>query len=141
MNKVIIPAGSGASTVLSPDLYSFMRTFGMGPFKDIDPPADGRLLRFRIEGDKPGSKNGWIVNHGDDLAIFGNWKTGESYKWRRERGRPPTPQEREQECRVMLAAQERLAVEQEALRARAREKAALLWKLARPAQIGGRHEF
>ena len=39
---------------------------------------DGQLHRFRVDGDKAGSKNGWCVFYGDGIpaGAFGSWKTG-----------------------------------------------------------------
>lgn len=53
----------------------------------ITPPceiiADAQLHRFHIEGDKPGSKNGWYVLHleGVPCGIYGSWKKGLNLKW------------------------------------------------------------
>jgi len=45
--------------------------------------AYGQLKRFRVKGDKPGSKNGWYVLFNDGLAAgaFGNWKTDFTTNW------------------------------------------------------------
>jgi putative DNA primase/helicase len=53
----------------------------------IQPPdmieADGQLHRYRVEGDKAGSRNGWYALHLDGRAagIFGSWKTGLRSTW------------------------------------------------------------
>jgi len=41
--------------------------------------ADGKIHRFHVEGDKPGTKNGWHVFYGDDVSAgaFGSWRTGQ----------------------------------------------------------------
>ena len=46
--------------------------------------ADGRLHRIHIEGDSPGTRNGWFVLHGDSIpaGAFGSWKAGVSGVWR-----------------------------------------------------------
>ena len=46
--------------------------------------ADGKLHRFHIEGDRPGTKNGWAVLHPGThpAGAYGSNKTGTSAKWR-----------------------------------------------------------
>lgn len=108
---------------------------GLEPAKRIELAPDGRLHRYRIQGDKAGSQNGWYVLHEHPIpaGAFGSWKTGESHTWRSERAKPPTPQEREQLRRHMQAAQAAREAEQAAVQAQAREKAARLWDRAKPA--------
>jgi len=45
--------------------------------------ADGKIHRFHIDGDKPGSLNGWYVLYEDSLpaGAFGSWKLGISQTW------------------------------------------------------------
>jgi len=61
--------------------WSEMRTVGLAP--QGSPIADGELHRFTVEGDRPGSKNGWYVLYGDGLPAgsFGSWKTNEQHSW------------------------------------------------------------
>lgn len=58
-----------------------MQAAGLGTIEPLI--AGGRVNRFRIEGDRAGSKNGWAVLFDDGLPAgsFGNWKTGEVHKW------------------------------------------------------------
>lgn len=47
---------------------------------------DGKIHRFRVPGDKPGSRNGWYVlrefrSTGIAYATFGSWKDGGLYNW------------------------------------------------------------
>ena len=55
-----------------------MRLAGLAPHKELILTADGRLRRDRVEGDKPGSANGWAVLHDGAIqsGAFGSWKTG-----------------------------------------------------------------
>lgn len=73
-----------------------MQAVGLAPAKVIDLVADGQLHRYRVEGDKPGSLNGWYVLHsGDALAgAFGSWKTDERHTWHQAGSKPLTPAER-----------------------------------------------
>lgn len=51
---------------------------------DYVPQATGEIERFHINGDRSGSKNGWLVFHdsGDFTAgCFGSWKSGSSHTW------------------------------------------------------------
>ncbi|WP_154048410.1 hypothetical protein [Thiomonas intermedia] len=53
---------------------------GIAPADREDIAADGVLRRFRIEGDRRGTLNGWAVLHSDHGAA-GSWKTGASCTW------------------------------------------------------------
>ena len=70
---------------------------GLAPHGDLSLSGDGKLQRYRIAGDKAGSRNGWAVLHSHPMlaGAFGSWKTGESHTWCEQRaGKPPTPAER-----------------------------------------------
>lgn len=58
--------------------------------------ADGNLHRVHVEGDKPGTKNGWYVLHACSFpaGAFGCNKRGISDKWRSQVGVPFTPTQR-----------------------------------------------
>ena len=51
-----------------------MRSAGIATKADII--ADGMVRRFHVEGDRPGSKNGWYILHIDDAPYgeFSTWK-------------------------------------------------------------------
>ncbi len=53
-----------------------MRDAGLSGVDHIE--ADEQIHRFRVEGDKPGSRNGWYVNFGN-VGAFGSWKEGVSH--------------------------------------------------------------
>jgi putative DNA primase/helicase len=63
------------------DFKQAMQAAGVEPGASV--VADGALHRFQVEGDRPGSKNGWYVLHGDDPAAgqFGCFKRGISETW------------------------------------------------------------
>jgi putative DNA primase/helicase len=48
------------------------------------PVGDGRIHRFHVAGDAPGSRNGWYVLHADarPVGCFGSWRTGGCHVWR-----------------------------------------------------------
>ena len=54
-----------------------------GLFLEEMPIDDSQLHRFRIDGDKSGSRNGWYCLFGDGLPAgsYGSWKTGETFTW------------------------------------------------------------
>ena len=56
---------------------------GLSPLDGTAIPADGRLHRFRGQGDKPQRRNGWAVLYVDGIphGIAGNWRTGERINW------------------------------------------------------------
>jgi len=99
------------------------------------PIADGRLRRYRVEGDKAGSTNGWYVLNLDahPYGVFGSWKTGQSETWHPQRDRTLTAAERQAMAERMAAAKAARDAEQAAVYASARDRAARLWERARPA--------
>jgi putative DNA primase/helicase len=112
-----------------------MASAGLRPHKPIDLHSDGKIRRYRIEGDKAGSTNGWAVLHDGPVPFgaFGSWKTGETHTWREATSKPLTAAERadiQQRTKAMHLARDR---ELETVRAEARIKAGKLWGRARPA--------
>lgn len=107
---------------------------GLSPVKAPDLP-EGRLVRFRVQGDKGGSRNGWAVLHRHPVpaGAFGSWKTGEHHIWKGSSNETMTPAERAELQRKVQAAQ-RMRLEEEArVRAAAAARAAKLWSGAKPA--------
>ncbi len=114
-----------------------MASAGLCPHKPIDIPASGKIVRFRQEGDKSGSRNGWAVQHAVDgggfFGAFGNWKTGESHTWNSPPTQPKTFAERLENKQRAQALREAIMKEREAVQAEARAKAQKLWSRAKPA--------
>lgn len=104
--------------------------------------ADGRLHRFRVDGDKAGRENGWYVLFLDGIAAgsFGSWKTGESHSWCSKAANELTQDEREANRQRMEAARRAREDELKRLRAAAREKAERLWSRARE-QVDANHPY
>ena len=121
--------GRGAS------MLQAMQMAGLAPAKALDLVPDGELRRYRVEGDKSGSTNGWYVLHSHPMleGAFGSWKTGESHNWHQAGATPPTPAERAAMQRHMQAAQAARVIEQDRVHGEARAKAERLWRMARPA--------
>jgi putative DNA primase/helicase len=103
--------------------------------------ADGVLHRFRCDGDKPGSFNGWYVLHldGTPAGKFGSWRTGFERTWC-----ATNPDTLSSEERARLRAQneqrrrQRLA-EQQQRYTQAAARARRLWASAAPADP--RHRY
>ena len=107
---------------------------GLAPVKTIDLP-EGRIVRYRAEGDKAGSRNGWAVLHRHPIpaGAFGSWKTGEQHTWRATTNETSTPAERAEQQRNLQAAQQARAAEEARVRADAAARALKLWSGAKPA--------
>ncbi len=120
---------------MTTSMLDAMRAAGLAPAKDIELHGDGKLTRYRVEGDKSGSRNGWAVRHDHPMpaGAFGSWKTGESHTWRDATTQPRTPEQLAQLQHQVQAMQKARAVELVAVHAGARERAAKLWDRARPA--------
>ena len=120
---------------MSGTMLDAMHGVGIGPAKDLVIVADGRVHRYRIEGDKPGSRNGWTVAYDGARrgGAFGSWRTGESHTWHESTTRPQTPAERAEHQRLIKAAQAARLAELASVQASARERAVRLWRTAHPA--------
>lgn len=107
---------------------------GLAPVKDIELP-EGRIVRFRVQGDKAGSRNGWAILHRHPIpaGAFGSWRTGEQHTWRAATNEIATPAERAELQRKLKAAQQARAAEEAHVRAEAAARALKLWSGARPA--------
>jgi putative DNA primase/helicase len=116
------------------DFLAAMIDAGIEPHGDLQ-LIEGALQRFRVRGDKSGSRNGWAVFYGGPAPAgsFGSWRTGESHTWR---CRPPlneTAGQRAQRRRQQEAVRAHRQAAQVEVYAAARERAARLWRTARPA--------
>ena len=112
-----------------------MRDAGVPPADLSEIVADGRLHRYRVEGDKSGSQNGWVIFHLDGVpsGAFGSWKEGITQTWSAKAEIELSPSERNaQRHRIALARAERDA-EHRQRRVEAADKARALWARAKPA--------
>jgi len=112
-----------------------MAADGLLPFKPIDIPDNGKLTRYRVTGDKPGSSNGWVVFHGGTYpaGAFGSWKTGESHTWHQEYTKPPSASERAIIREQYIQRNQEQAADREAVYKSAKDRAIRLWSRAIPA--------
>ena len=120
---------------MTTNLIDVMRASGVAPAKSLELGADGKLVRFDVEGDKKNSRNGWVVHYSQPVpaGAFGSWKTGASHTWCAQGAEPVTPAERAEQQRQRHAMQQARALELASVHACARERAAKLWATARPA--------
>lgn len=107
---------------------------GLEPLTDVD-LFDGKLQRYRGRGDKPGRRNCYVVFHTSPVpcGVFGSWRTGETHTWRGKQERSFSPEQRAELQRQMRAIQQARVEEQQRVHADARERAARLWAISRPA--------
>jgi putative DNA primase/helicase len=140
------PAGTGAGAASWQCLYGAhlaadparalvdaMHAAGVGPHDPADVVADGLLHRYRVAGDRPGTRNGWVVLHLDGVpsGAFGSWKAGITSTWCA--GERLTPVERAVLHRRIEAARAARDAERAREQAAAADRAARLWAKARPA--------
>ncbi len=105
---------------------------GLTPSESIIP--DDRIHRFPSNGKKHGD-DGWYIYHANGLpaGAFGDWRIGLSETWRADIGRELTAKEKA-DHKAMVAEAQKLAKAEDAKRkADAAQKAAEIWKRARPA--------
>lgn len=116
-------------------IHDAIAATGLSPAKGLDLRGDGKLTRYRVEGDKAGSRNGWAVLHDgpEPFGAFGSWKTGESHTWRGTPTKPLTPAERAATAQRIQATRQAHAQAQEQVHAEARTRAQKLWRTAHPA--------
>lgn len=100
-------------------------------------PPDGILHRFHIEGDRPGSKNGWAVLFGDDTptGLFGSWKqdNGILHKWTGSRQHDLTPEQKARQVEKITQARKLRDEEEEKVRDTCRQWCADIWGKAKDA--------
>lgn len=120
---------------MSASMLDALRAAGLAPHKDLELRDDGKLTRYRVQGDKAGSRNGWAVLYSLPIlcGAFGSWKTGETHTWRDASHKPQTPAERAELQRQLQAMRAARDAERDKVQAEARARAAKLWERARPA--------
>ncbi|MCG5548890.1 toprim domain-containing protein [Halorhodospira halochloris] len=115
-------------------IASAMAAHGIAPANGLaDLTTDGQLCRYRVDGDKAGSRNGWAVIYLDGVpaAAFGSWKHGVTETWRA--CEPTTEAERQHHRERMEQARRQREAEQAQRHQEAAARAADLWSKTRPA--------
>lgn len=113
---------------------SALRTAGIGAPDCIE--ADGRLHRFRGDGDKPGARNCWYILHLDGTrpaGAFGSWRLGIRETWCGGDGRTLTTAEHEFLAAEIAEAKHQAEAERQASQETAAVRAAKLWRGGEPA--------
>ncbi len=73
-------------------IMGFLEAMAAAGVRPVDPLADklaeGGIVRFRADGDKPGRLNGWAVCHSDKrpAGAFGHYRLGAHGTWRADGG-------------------------------------------------------
>ncbi len=67
------------------DILYEMQKNGLAP-ESTSLYADGKIHRYFVTGDKPGSLNGWYIIYFNEIiiVIFGSWRTGTKHVWTSE---------------------------------------------------------
>ncbi len=94
--------------------------------------ADGVLRRFRVEGDKAGSVNGWFVLHHDHGAA-GTWKGGATCTWSSKSTARMSRAEKDAFHAAMRQAKAEAQRQREVEQQHAAERASMLWSKGAPA--------
>lgn len=105
-----------------------MHSAGIVPADHEAIVGDGGIHRFRVEGDKPGSRNGWCILHLDGIpaGVFGTWRGGMCGTWRSGHG-SMTPADRARfDAKIERAKRQRQADVAEHHR-QGQERARQLW--------------
>lgn len=133
-------------------LYSATYHEGITGFQDAiaaaglgkpDIKADGAIHRYRVEGDKPGTLNGWYVYFPVPVpaGAFGSWKTGNSEKWCVKSEQELSHVERQQLAQQLEDARKARKAEQQRQWKAAAERAVLRWGAAKPLEGVSSHDY
>lgn len=97
--------------------------------------ADGRLHRFNVQGERPGSKNGWYILYCDGVSAgaFGSWRTGFKGTWCAKAENTLSAVERREFSDTIKRAQKAREAEEKTRRNVAKGKALATWESAPPA--------
>ena len=98
---------------------------GLRPDEIADTSGLAMPERCPVADDRTGKKSGWYVFYGDGVSAgaFGNWKTGEEWKWSGKSQSTMTSAEREQFAQKMARAKRVREAQKADNAARARERA------------------
>jgi putative DNA primase/helicase len=113
---------------------NFMDSKGL-PCPDI--LADNKIHRFRVSGDRPGSKNGWYVFYNDNglpAGAFGSWKLGQTFTWCGKEQKQLSEPERVKWQERIAEAQKAREKEQRRLHLAAKKRALKIWNAAEPVE-------
>ena len=106
------------------DLHSTLQNAGFNTDRLPRYLDHGRIYRIPAPGKKPSDRNGWVIQHSDDVATYGDWGTGERDTWTSgQRTSDYVPPKRTDTIdKARLSAQQQAA-----------ERARWIWDTAKPA--------
>ncbi len=112
-----------------------MRVAGLNTNADI--VTDGRLHRFHVDGDRPGTRNGWYVLYADGLpaGAFGSWREGVTIHWCAKPTRRLSAEEHRELRRKQDAAKAARDASEVARQETAARRAQALWAGAAPCAL------
>ena len=112
-----------------------MHAAGCAPHDAREIVADGVLHRYRVDGDKPNTKNGWFLLFSDGIpsGAFGSWKHGINQTWCAKSKNELSHAERAEHNRRVAAARQAAEALQRQKHMDAAAKAVHLWSQAKPA--------
>lgn len=96
---------------------------------------DGRMVRFHVEGDRKGTRNGWAILFGDNIPAgsFGTWKDGAKHEWCAKGYTELTDDERQQIAERMAEAKAAREKEERERQGDAARMSNLVWAESVPA--------
>jgi len=110
--------------MIEQDFIELMLSHGFQPGQII---ADGTYHRFPV---RKSDKDGYYNLDANGFGVFGNWKTGDQYKFRSGKTEQLTEQERAESHAKYKAENRRRAAEKENAEARAANEAKRIWEAA-----------
>lgn len=99
---------------------------------------DGKMVRFHVQGDRKGTRNGWAILFGDNIPAgsFGTWKDGAAHNWCAKGHNELTDDERQQIATRMAEAKAAREREEKERQGEAARLSNLLWQEAATADDG-----
>lgn len=120
------------------EILAAMARDGVAPHDPEALHADGRLNRYRVDGDRPGTRNGWAVIHLDGIpaGAFGSWRHGVSSTWCARSREDMSAADRAALLQRMHEARRQRDEATRQRQARAAERARREWREGAPAHPG-----
>ena len=114
-------------------LLDAMRDHGIEPADHAEVSVDGAIHRYQIDGDKPGSRNGWLVLR-DRFGVAGSWKSGASCTWSATNTTRMSRAEKDALYSSIRQAKAEAQRQREVEHQAAADRASMLWAKATPAK-------
>ena len=84
------------------EFVSAMARHGVIPVSELFFRNFGEIIRFRVTGDKPGTKNGWAILFPEGRGVFGSWKLNQSINWNAGSYKNMNRDERKKQVRELM---------------------------------------